>query len=279
MTYSIVARDTETGELGVGIQSRAFASGAVVPWVAPGVGAVATQAYGEKSYGPLGLDLLRAGKTPKLALDGLRAADPGAQTRQVAILAADGEVAAHTGEDCIPAAGHLTGKGVSAQANCVDSARVWESLVEAFESATGTLARRILAALDAAEAAGGDWRGKQAAGLVVAPAEGPPWQRITDLRIDDHPEPLAELRRLLDLEDGYRALDQDNRAEAARAFDMADLDVRFAELLDAAHDGDIQRGREVLRPLLAEEPRWADYMRALRDAGELPHADELLREE
>jgi uncharacterized Ntn-hydrolase superfamily protein len=279
MTYSIVARDTETGELGVGIQSRAFASGAVVPWVAPGVGAVATQAYGEKSYGPLGLDLLRAGKTPKLALDGLRAADPGAQTRQVAILAADGEVAAHTGEDCIPAAGHLTGKGVSAQANCVDSARVWESMVEAFESATGTLARRILAALDAAEAAGGDWRGKQAAGLVVAPAEGPPWQRITDLRIDDHPEPLAELRRLLDLEDGYRALDQDNRAEAARAFDMADLDVRFAELLDAAHDGDIQRGREVLRPLLAEEPRWADYMRALRDAGELPHADELLREE
>ena len=214
MTYSIVARDTETGELGVGIQSRAFASGAVVPWVAPGVGAVATQAYGEKSYGPLGLDLLRAGKTPKLALDGLRAADPGAQTRQVAILAADGEVAAHTGEDCIPAAGHLTGKGVSAQANCVDSARVWESMVEAFESATGTLARRILAALDAAEAAGGDWRGKQAAGLVVAPAEGPPWQRITDLRIDDHPEPLAELRRLLDLEDGYRALDQDNRAEA-----------------------------------------------------------------
>ena len=279
MTYSIVARDTDTGELGVGIQSRAFASGAVVPWVAPGVGAVATQAYGEKSYGPLGLDLLRAGKTPKLALDGLRAADPGAQTRQVAILAADGEVAAHTGEDCIPAAGHLTGKGVSAQANCVDSARVWESMVEAFESATGTLARRILAALDAAEAAGGDWRGKQAAGLVVAPAEGPPWQRITDLRIDDHPEPLAELRRLLDLEDGYRALDQDNRAEAARAFDMADLDVRFAELLDAAHDGDIQRGREVLRPLLAEEPRWADYMRALRDAGELPHADELLREE
>jgi uncharacterized Ntn-hydrolase superfamily protein len=279
MTYSIVARDAETGELGVGIQSRAFASGAVVPWVAPGVGAVATQAYGEKSYGPLGLDLLRAGRTPKLALDGLRAADPGAQTRQVAILAADGEVAAHTGEDCIPAAGHLTGKGVSAQANCVDSARVWESMVEAFESATGTLARRILAALDAAEAAGGDWRGKQAAGLVVAPAEGPPWQRITDLRIDDHPEPLAELRRLLDLEDGYRALDQDNRAEAARALDMADLDVRFAELLDAAHDGDIQRGREVLRPLLAEEPRWADYMRALRDAGELPHADELLREE
>jgi uncharacterized Ntn-hydrolase superfamily protein len=279
MTYSIVAWDAETGELGVGIQSRAFASGAVVPWVAPGVGAVATQAYGEKSYGPLGLDLLRAGKTAELTLDGLLAADPGAQTRQVAILAADGDVAAHTGKDCIPAAGHLTEKGVSAQANCVESARVWESMVEAFEAATGTLAPRILEALDAAEAAGGDWRGKQAAGLVVAPAEGPPWQRITDLRVDDHPEPLAELRRLLDLEDGYRALDHDNRAEAARAHNMADLDVRFGELLDAAHDGDIQRGRAVLRPLLEEEPRWADYMRALRDAGELPHADELLREE
>jgi uncharacterized Ntn-hydrolase superfamily protein len=279
MTYSIVARDAETGEVGVGIQSRACASGAVVPWVAPGIGAVATQAYGEKSYGPLGLDLLRAGKTPKLALDGLLAADPGAQTRQVAILAADGEAAAHTGRNTIPAAGHLTRTGVSAQANCVESPQVWESMVDAFESAAGTLARRILAALDAAEGAGGDWRGKQAAGLVVAPPEGPPWERITDLRIDDHPEPLAELRRLLDIEDGYRALERDNRADSARALKMADLDVRFAELLDAAHDGDIQRGREVLRPLLAEEPRWADYMRALRDAGELPHADELLREE
>jgi uncharacterized Ntn-hydrolase superfamily protein len=279
MTYSIVARDAETGEVGVGIQSRAFASGAVVPWVAPGIGAVATQAYGEKSYGPLGLDLLRAGKTAKLALGGLLAADPGAKTRQVAILAADGEVAVHTGESCIPAAGHRAGDGVSAQANCVESARVWESMVEVFESTAGSLARRILAALDAAEAAGGDWRGMQAAGLVVAPPEGPPWERITDLRIDDHPEPLAELRRLLDLEDGYRALDRDDRATSARALNMADLDVRFAELLDAAHEGDIERGREVLRPLLGEEPRWADYMRALRDAGELPHADELLREE
>ena len=277
MTYSIVGLDAETGELGVGIQSRAFASGAVVPWAAPGVGAVATQAYGEKSYGPLGLELLRSGKTPRQTLDGLLAADPGAETRQVAILAADGEVAAHTGVSCIPAAGHAAGEGVSAQANCVDSPAVWESMVEAFESSSGSLARRLLAALDAAEASGGDWRGRQAGGLLVVPAEGPSWQRLTDLRVDDHPEPLQELRRLLDLEDGYRAMDaQGGRADAARAANMAELDVRFAELLDAAHAGDVARARELLAPLLAEEPRWADYMRALSEAGELPHADELL---
>ncbi|HEX7255573.1 MAG TPA: DUF1028 domain-containing protein, partial [Gaiellaceae bacterium] len=269
MTYSIVARDEKSGELGVAVQSRAFAAAAVVPWAWPGVGAVATQAYGEKSYGPLGLELLRAGKPPKLALDGLLAADPQFQTRQVAILAADGEVAVHTGKRTIPASGHRIGDGVSAQANCVAGPAVWESMVDAFAEASGTLARRLLAALDAAEAAGGDWRGKQAAGLLVVPAEGPPWERVSDLRVDDHSEPLRELRRLLDLEDGYRALDGDNRAEAARAFHMDALDVRFAEILDAAQAGDMRRGRELLAPLLADEPRWADYMRALADAAEL----------
>lgn len=278
MTYSIVARDKESGELGLAVQSRAFTAGAVVPWAWPKVGAVATQAYGEKSYGPLGLELLRAGKPPQLALDGLLAADPQFQMRQVAILSADGKTAVHTGKQCIPAAGHRTGDGVSAQANCVAGPEVWESMVDSFEGSTGSLARRLLAALDAAEAAGGDWRGKQAAGLVVVPAEGPPWARLTDLRVDDHPEPLAELRRLLDLEDGYRALDGDDRADAARAFRMDALDVRFAEILDAAQAGDIERGRKLLAPLLADEPRWADYMRALRDAGELPRADELLAE-
>jgi uncharacterized Ntn-hydrolase superfamily protein len=259
------------------VQSRAFAAAAVVPWAWPGVGAVASQAYGEKSYGPLGLELLRAGKPPKLALDGLLAADPQFQTRQVALMAADGEVAVHTGKQTIPAAGHRIGNGVSAQANCVAGPDVWESMVDAFEAADGSLARRLLASLDAAEAAGGDWRGKQAAGLLVIPAEGPPWLRVSDLRVDDDPEPLQELRRLLDLEDGYRALDGENRADAARAFQMDALDIRFAEILDAAHAGDIERGRQLLAPMLADEPRWADYLRALRDAGELPHADELLR--
>jgi uncharacterized Ntn-hydrolase superfamily protein len=243
----------------------------------PGVGAVATQAFGERGYGPLGLELLRAGKTPEQALAGLVAADPLAETRQVAIIAADGSVAAHTGEWCIPDAGHRIGDGYSVQANIMRSERVWPVMAEAFEEATGSLAQRLLTALDAAEATGGDWRGRQAAGLLVVPAEGNPWETVSNLRVDDHPEPLAELRRLLDLEEAYRALTRgERRAEAAKAAGMAELDVRFAEIMDAAHADDVERARELLAPLLAEEPRWADYIRALGKGGFLPHADELV---
>lgn len=243
----------------------------------PGVGAVATQSLAERSYGPLGLELLRAGKTPELALAGLVTADPQPEVRQVAILAADGAAAVHTGEACIPEAGHLTGEGYSVQANIMRNDRVWPAMAEAFEGARGPLARRLLTALDAAEAAGGDWRGRQAAGLLVVPAEGLPWEIVTDLRVDDHPEPLEELRRLLDLQQGYAAMRQaDDRAAAARAAGMAELDVRFAEILDAAHAGDVGRARELLAPLLAEEPRWRHYVRALGARGLMPHADELL---
>lgn len=246
-------------------------------WARPGVGAVATQSYSERSYGPLGLELLAAGKTPEQALAALVTADPDADVRQVAILAADGAVAAHTGASCIPDAGHQTGEGYSVQANIMRSPSVWPAMGEAFEAATGSLAHRLLAALDAAEAAGGDWRGMQAAGLLVVPAEGKPWETVTELRVDDHPQPLAELRRLVELEDGYNAMfDGQERAEAARAANMAELDVRFAEILDAAHAGDLARARELLAPLLAEEPRWADYVRVLGGRGHLPHADELL---
>lgn len=246
-------------------------------WARPGVGAVATQSYSERSYGPLGLELLAAGKTPEQALAALVTADPDADVRQVAILAADGAVAAHTGASCIPDAGHQTGEGYSVQANIMRSPSVWPAMGEAFEAATGSLAHRLLAALDAAEAAGGDWRGMQAAGLLVVPAEGRPWETVTELRVDDHPQPLDELRRLLELEDGYNAMfDGQERAEAARAANMAELDVRFAEILDAAHAGDLARARELLAPLLAEEPRWADYVRVLGGRGHLPHADELL---
>jgi uncharacterized Ntn-hydrolase superfamily protein len=278
MTYSIVARDAETGELGVGIQSRAFRSGAVVPAAMPGVGAVASQAFGERSYGPLGLELMRVGKTPEQALAALVAADPLAETRQVAMLAADGPAAVHTGADCIPAAGHVVGDGVTAQANCVDSAAVWESMVEAFTAASEPLAHRLLDALDAAEAAGGDWRGRQAAGVLVVAAEGKPWETVCDLRVDDHAEPLAELRRLLGLHDGYSAIGEvDESAAIAREAGMDELDVRFAELFDAARAGDLDRGRVLVTDLLAEDERWRSFLQALADLDHLPHADELLR--
>jgi uncharacterized Ntn-hydrolase superfamily protein len=278
MTYSIVARDAESGELGVAVQSRAFRAGGGVPWAVAGVGAIATQAFTERSYGQLGLELLRAGKTPEQALAGLVAADEDATVRQVAMVDAEGRTAAHTGADCIPEAGHLTGDGYSVQANIMRSADVWPAMAEAFEAATGPLARRLLAALDAAEAAGGDWRGQQAAGLLVVPTSGQPWERVSDLRVDDHPTPLVELRRLLDAEEASRwPLLTERRAEAARAGGLAELDVRLAEAADAAHDGDIEGARELFAPLLAEEPRWADYVRALAARGLIAHADELLR--
>jgi uncharacterized Ntn-hydrolase superfamily protein len=245
-------------------------------WARPGVGAVATQSFSERSYGPLGLELLAAGKTPEQALAALVAGDPDSAVRQVAILGADGAVAAHTGDSCIPDAGHQTGDGYSVQANIMRNPTVWPAMAKAFEAATGTLARRLLTALDAAEAAGGDWRGMQAAGLLVVAAEGKPWETVTELRVDDHPEPLSELRRLLGLDEGYTAmLEGDRRAEAARGSRMDELDVRLAELADAAHADDVARARDLLAPLLAEEPRWADYVRALGARGYLPHADEL----
>jgi uncharacterized Ntn-hydrolase superfamily protein len=246
-------------------------------WARPGVGAVATQSYSERSYGPLGLDLLQAGKTPEQALAGLVAADPDSEVRQVAFLAADGAVATHTGASCIPDAGHQTGDGYSVQANMMRSERVWPAMADAFEAATGPLARRLLAALDAAETAGGDWRGQQAAGLLVVAAEGKPWDTETELYVDDHPKPLKELRRLLDVYTGYKAMfEGEGRAEAARAVGMQEIDVRFAEILDAVHADEVERARELLAPLLAAEPRWAVYVRTLGARGHLPHADELL---
>ena len=278
VTYSIIARDAETAELGVAVQSRAFRAGSGVGWALPGVGAVASQAFSEPSYGPLGLELLQAGKTPEQALAGLVAADPESAVRQVAVVDAEGRTAVHTGAECIREAGHRTGDGYSVQANMMRSADVWPAMAKAFEAASGSLARRLLASLEAAEAAGGDWRGQQAAGLLVVAADDKPWERISDLRVDDHAQPLRELRRLLDLEEAYRALTRsDERAAAARAGGLSEVDVRWAEIIDAGQAGDVARARDLLAPLLVEEPRWADFVRALAARGLVPDADELLR--
>jgi uncharacterized Ntn-hydrolase superfamily protein len=278
LTYSIVARDADSGQLGVAVQSRAFACGAPVMWARPGVGAVATQAFGERSYGPLGLDLLAAGKTPEQALAALVTADPQSEVRQVAIVSADGAVAAHTGEACIPDAGHQIGEGYSVQANIMRSPDIWPAMADAFESANGSLARRMLTALEAAQEAGGDWRGMQAAGLLLVPVEGKPWDVVADLRVDDHPEPVRELRRLLDLHDGYAAIYEGEppRGEAARSSGMAEIDIGLADLMDAAYAGDVERARQLIGPLLSEEPRWAMLVRVLGSRGLLPHADEIV---
>ena len=177
VTFSIVALDPDNGDLGVATQSKFLAVGAVVPWARAWVGAVATQSFVDPSYGPLGLGLLRAGRSAPEALAGLLAADEGREVRQVAMVDAQGRVAAHTGKKCIAEAGQRVGKDFSVQANLMASAEVWPAMARAFEQARGDLAERMLQALEAAQRAGGDIRGQQSAALLVVPgqATGRPW--------------------------------------------------------------------------------------------------------
>ena len=265
MTYSIVARDAQTGQLGVAVQTRSFGVGTAVPWAEAGVGAVATQSFTERSYGPLGLELLRVGRTPDEALAGLVAADAHEDVRQVGIVDAEGRSAAHTGAHCIPEAGHLLGDGFAVQANMMRSAEVWPAMAEAFRSATGSLAQRLLAALDAAEAAGGDFRGRQAAAMLVvegAPS-GKPWDaRVIDLRVEDHADPLAELRRLVTLAERYRRLNRltgelpAEEAAGARAIGIADDELEWSAVVAAWRAGDLREARRRLDVLVRRESRW-----------------------
>ena len=210
-TYSIVARDSTTGQLGVAVQSHWFSVGPIVPWVEPGVGAVATQSLVDPAYGPLGLNLMRMGRTAPEALKALVSTDEGAEIRQVAMVDANGNVAAHTGKRAIYAAGHQTGTQYSVQANLMEKSTVWAAMSKAYESSTGDLAERMLAALEAAEAEGGDIRGRQSAAILIVGPENTnrPWaDRLFDLRVEDHPNPVAELRRLVTLQRAYLKLNE-----------------------------------------------------------------------
>jgi uncharacterized Ntn-hydrolase superfamily protein len=272
-TYSIVARDRRTGELGVAVQSHWFAVGAIVPWVRAGVGAVATQSIAEPAYGPHALDALAAAARAHGALDGLLADDAQARFRQVAVVDAHGDVAVHTGAGCVAHAGDERGAGFTAQANMMASAAVWPAMARAFEAAVGPLARRLLAALHAAQAEGGDIRGRQSAALLVAPAEGEPWRRTVDLRVDDDPEPLVELDRLLDLADAYdlatqgdELVGQGRHDEAgeryARAAQLApgNHELLFWAGLAAAQAGDLPTALERVRRAIALEPGWRELL-------------------
>jgi Uncharacterized conserved protein len=208
-TYSIIARDEASGQLGVAVQSHWFAVGVLCPWVEAGVGAVATQSMVEVDYGPRGLAALRSGQTPQEALQTLLAQDEGRELRQVAMLDARGLTAVHTGSRCIGAAGHCSGPGFSVQANMMKNDTVWPAMAAAYQSARGSLAERLLAALKAAQAAGGDIRGKQSAALRVVDGvrSGQPWKHLlVDLRVDDSPDPLAELERLLRIHQAYELM-------------------------------------------------------------------------
>ena len=289
MTYSIVARDRRTGAIGVAVQSHWFSVGALVPWAEAGVGGVATQANVELSYGPRALDLLRAGGPPAEVLADLTAADPQAEFRQVAVVDAGGRVSVHTGSGCIPYAGHTTGDGFACQANLMASAQVWPAMAAAFAASDASLPYRLLAALDAGEAAGGDVRGKQSAAVLVAPGEGEGWERVVDLRVEDHPEPLAELRRLLVLHDAYllagegdRLVSQGNLAEAADRFISAqalasdNAELAFWAGLSLVAQGEVDPGVDYLRGAIAAHAGWGDLLARL-DAASAPGVEEARR--
>jgi uncharacterized Ntn-hydrolase superfamily protein len=231
-TFSIVARDPVTGDLGVAVQSHWFSVGSVVPWAEAGVGAVATQSFVEPSYGPKGLALMKRGVAPQEALAQLLALDGQSNVRQVAFVDGKGRVAVHTGAKCIPGAGHHIGDGYTTQSNLMLTNEVPDAMAKAYEAAKGPLAERMLAALEAAQGVGGDVRGKQSAAILVVRAKATerPWtDRLVDLRIEDHPEPLKEMRRLLTL---HRAYEMMNRGDEASA--LAKMDDALTEYGGAA---------------------------------------------
>ena len=285
-TYSIVARDTATGEIGVAVQSHWFSVGSTVPWAEAGVGAVATQSFVDPSYGPLGLAMMGAGRSAPDALAGLLAADPEREVRQVAMVDAKGRVAAHTGKKNIQAAGQHVGKGYSVQANLMANEKVWPAMAKAFEGATGDLAERMLTALEAAQAVGGDIRGQQSAAILVVPGtpSGRPWaDRIFDLRIEDHPRPLEEMRRLLHVARAYRhmnagdlAVEKNDVPAAEREYgaamkllpDSAEVVFWYAAALAMA--GQVDRSLPLFARAFALEPAWRTLVPRLPASGLLP---------
>ncbi|HKB33403.1 MAG TPA: DUF1028 domain-containing protein [Candidatus Dormibacteraeota bacterium] len=276
MTYSIVARDAKTGQFGVAVQSHYFQVSPAVPWAKAGVGAVATQSHVNLSYGPLGLELLEAGYTAEQALAALTAGDPKAEVRQCAIVDAAGNVAAHTGAKCIPAAGHTLGDGFSCEANLMEKDTVWDAMAHAFTTTDAPLAERMMAALEAAEAEGGDIRGKQSAAMVVVAATGTgrPWNdRIIDLRVEDSAEPLPELRRLLRIKRAYMtasdadALEEEGdmagaiaKLHEALAIAPEMVELRIMTGVTMASAGDVDGGCALIAEAVRKNARWVETL-------------------
>lgn len=281
-TFSIVARDPRTGEMGVAVQSHWFSVGATVPWVEAGVGAIATQSFVDPSYGSKGLDLMRSGKTASEALMKLIAADSGEAMRQVAMVDNKGNVAVHTGKRCIECAGHKTGDGYSVQANLMLNDRVPAAMAKTFEETQGDLAERLMAALEAAQEVGGDIRGKQSAAMIVVKAQssGKPWvDRVVDLRVDDHAEPLKELRRLLNLARAYNHMNAGDDAmakkdvakamkEYGRAMKMAkdNVEIAFWSAFTLATKGKANQAIPIFKKVFAVDKNWVEVLKRLPKA-------------
>jgi uncharacterized Ntn-hydrolase superfamily protein len=284
MTYSIVARDPETGRFGIAVQSHYLGVGPVVPWLEAGVGAVATQARVNTSFGPIGLELLRAGRSADEVLAALVASDAMAAHRQFGVVDASGAAAAYTGSQAIPAAGHLVSDGFTVQGNLLERDTCWPAMAAAYEAALSEGApfvERLLRALEAAEREGGDVRGRQSAAIQVVDGTLHPsaWRgRIMDLRIEDHPDPVPELRRIVTMQLAYDMTDDEGDAARAgmtaeeryaRAREMAPgaYELAFWRGIELAVAGDLNAARRELDIAFAADDRWRTTLRHLADAG------------
>lgn len=291
-TYSIVAWDSATGEFGAAVQSHWFKVADVI-WVEPGVGAVATQSLVDFAYGPLGIEMMKLGKSSAEALSGLLASDPNNAVRQVAMIDRTGAVVAHTGDKCIAEAGHKTGVHYSVQANLMRNNTVWDAMAAAFESAEGDLAERMMRALEAAEAEGGDIRGRQSAAMVVVSGDptGQSWRdRIVDIRVDDSPQPLQELRRLLDITRAYNWMNRGDDLiaegkldEAGAAYETAaelapgNLEILYWHAVTLVDAKALDRALPIFKRVFEADESWRELTPRLVKSGLLPDDPELLQ--
>jgi uncharacterized Ntn-hydrolase superfamily protein len=271
-TFSIVARDTITGEMGVAVQSHWFSVGSLVAWGKAGVGVVATQSFINPSFGPRGLSLLENGLTPKMAVEDLLKLDEGRDVRQLAILNAKGDVFSYTGKNCIAEAGNIMGSNFSVQANLMEKNTVWPAMAKAFKSTKGSLAERLLAALEAAQKEGGDIRGKQSAAILVVKAKstGNSWEdKVVDLRVEDNENPIKEMRRLLTIHTAYDFMNKGDLAvetgnnklakeyyKYAQKLNPNNLEMKYWYAITLANNGELVEAKKILEAIYKINSNW-----------------------
>jgi len=293
-TFSIVARDTVTGEMGVAVQSHWFSVGSLVTWGKAGVGVVATQSFVNPSFGPRGLSLLENGLTPKMAVETLLELDEGRDVRQLAILDAHGNVEAYTGKNCIVAAGHIVGAQFSVQANLMDKNTVWPAMAEAFKKSKGSLAERMLAAMEAAQNEGGDIRGKQSAAILVVKAKttGNSWEdKTVDLRVEDSENPLKEMRRLLTIHTAYDYMNKGDLAVEvgdntlakehymkAQELNPDNLEMKYWYAVTLANNGELNEAKVIFKNIFKQNSKWKELTPRLIKPKLLTISEEQLQE-
>ena len=291
-TFSIVARDPVTGEMGVAVQSHWFSVGSIVSWGEAGVEVVATQSFVNPSFGIRGLELLKAGKSPQEAVDELIANDEGRDVRQLAILDSKGKSASYTGKNCIQDAGNIARENYSVQANMMLTDKVWSAMSESFETSNSLnipLAERMIAALEAGQNAGGDIRGKQSACILIVKGEttGKVWEdRSIDLRVEDNPEPIAELKRLLKVYRAYEHMnkgdlevEKNNMESAMKEYSEAEemfpdnLEMKYWHAITLMNNGNSTEALPILKEVFSKDPNWKTLTERLPASGLLKEED------